>query len=770
MKTIEYKPAQSHNQYQQRVTNRFLGGLQLTKPAISLEDDEFQILRNVYIDDDGLLQSRAGYEPVHTGSESLEDITAFHDTDIFTNRYLRVVDTLTNYKVQYSSGTGWTDIVSLSHAEDVRFLDYNANAGSDVLFFNGQDSPYRWNIGDGHSALGLAPPNNADAGTPDFTIGAAVNVTAETPAEPGIDFKGDIYYRFTYHYNDGTKFGESNGTSKATGEVYNVTGVDGTTTKQEVPITFNGSWGTGVEYVKIYRSTKDTAHDDRQGQYYFIGTIYNPDTTFKDRIPSGGEGSPMPLDDGYIPKIKYAVNTRGRLVASDGDYPKKLVWTEPGEIDKFPALNFFYFDTEIKGLVNYKRELYIFTEAAVYVLPSSDFSQDPVKISDKGCIAGDTCVDVNLGICWLAKEGIYFANMNTQAEDGDLALPMGQPLKVRTDTISSTYAEKASACFYENKYVITIPADDKPYAWETYMWSVEAGTTLLRGGRWGGWTRTDFAAQWVASGKYLFHTTPTSIPSGANRVWVPYSHSAQPATGKVYDYPTESDTDKKQLAIIIKTGMYTPPIDVNETVLVRTSITARTTGSILDVKAIANSQFQTEGVETPGIYPEYTKQITFDLGSGAAADVADASGWMVWDIDDWPHEVVVTSGAESGTDSVYSTTDTNGIGASEVLEMEAYNFTENATYNGTGEIQALSLNSSVTLNINSTGTDSTGGDLAETTPTWALASQPTQRVVTHRWPKGTKANALELEITSDSIGQTVLYNLTHYIKEFKRSI
>jgi hypothetical protein len=606
--------------------------------------------------------------------------------------------------------------------------------------------------------LGLTKPTavpTGAAGTP--TVGFPIEV------------KGDFYYKYTWFYDNGTQYGESNASPVSAAVA--VAGQPGTGDKVTVTLP---AMPTNVTKTRIYRSRLDEA----QGPFYYLGEI-RTGTTYTDSTPEREAGVQLPVDDGNVPNLKEAVVTAGRIVGIDGDIEEKIVWSEPGYPDLFPALNFFYLQEKAIGLVVFNRTTYILSESAVYAVPNSDFaSQVPVKVSEKGCISSRTVKNVTTGICWLSNDNAYWANFNVSAEDGDYAIPIGTPLQDEITSMNPNAWSTATGGFFNEKYYLTLPAWGSAGAYSVWCWNMRPAMRMLKQGRWGGWTSMGWYASDIQGFEDILYTLdPVKKSDGYYYI---YTHDASGASGVLNDYPEYAAGDYTASAVpvgcVIETGLTLLPIDVYETVLYRTTIITETTGGTFTITAKLNKKADATA--------EYTRVLTVSLGDGYAQGAA--TNWFTWvQVGDdpnglWPM-VAVTDGSSAAVDNMVYTVDAtrdegvHGLAVNDtitVLPVAADGTVVDAGYTVNQTVTAKT-DTTITTNLQAAtgglGACPDGARIVFPTPIWPALRQVHGKG-TKRWPKGTKGNLVQLNFQGKGMGETKINRIITYYKIITRAI
>lgn len=86
-------------------------------------------------------------------------------------------------------------------------------------------------------------------------------------------------------------------------------------------------------------------------------------------------------------------------------------------------------------------------------------------VTDIGCSAKDTVVQANGGIIFLSDNGIYFLNPQSVGSNEAVRLltvadPVSAPIDDVIQTINQSFASKATAIYWNNRYYIAVPTGD----------------------------------------------------------------------------------------------------------------------------------------------------------------------------------------------------------------------------------------------------------------------------------------------------------------------
>ena len=463
----------------------FSGGMVTSVPENSLKPNQFKNIENLLFNTDGTLRTRDDFRPYAATIADFD--TEYNPKDFWvgalegTTTLLVAQDDGQDLTLIKAGAAGWGDTFGeLTTGKRARFVKYAIGSAEELIVCTGADVPARYD-GTALTALGLGAPIAAD-----FTVAAEESTVA---GEGGIEAEGTYSYKFTFHYDtaSSTQYGESAATA-AVSEAVSLATYD----VAKVKITFSASPTNAVPaggHIKIYRSRAGNS----DGPFYYIGQFTSGD--FYDRVPVGAEGDALLPNDGVVPKLAIPFVVDGRLIGSDGERKNKLVWSDQGAPDVFPALNFAYLNDDITGIAIFNRDTFVFTENEVYIVPESNFENSLVKICDKGCVSGETIADVGNGLVWMGKDSVYWANFNVRYADGDFPIPVGRPIEDHVKEITPLYRKEARACYYNKDYYLSMPEKSGSSNTITLTMNVDLSTALALNGTFGGWTKMNWAAE-----------------------------------------------------------------------------------------------------------------------------------------------------------------------------------------------------------------------------------------------------------------------------------
>lgn len=617
--------------WSEHMVSKFYGGLCTKYAEAHLDDDQFKIITNYYLKDDGTLESRGSFKPldVSAAKESIIPDSAapltFDMIDIAgTTWTLASWNSGAAYEVSYwdqsnnrwaGDGGGTSIKTDFTTGYKVKFLRYSINDQEDIIMFNGKDLPQRWlGAAGAATALGLTVPT---LGTPNLKS------EATNANERGLTVTGDYYYKFTAFYSGtSTKYGESGPTGVSSAIACTGTAAaPSQLTLQDCPDLPSGSTRGYV-----YRSPPDTPN----GPFEYVG--YYTDTTaaeFVDSVPNGSEGVEVPVDAGTPPRLKNAVSFAGRIwgigLNASGALKNKGVYSNSGQPDYYAADSFFYLPEPIIGPKEFNQNLYWFTEKAIYVIPNGDVStyHEPLKVSEIGCDSYDSIADVGNGLCWQYQGNVYWANFNIYNDQlGDYPFPIGNPIADQIENIASSYESNSVGVRYKDRYYLSITETDRTVNTKTLVWDVKVGTAMLKAGRYGAWTSVDWKANWLINSDGTLwsadNTNKYLMEHDADRAADYYSKTGFDA-GTSYNISTYLDTgllhfnhewDNKlvhSMSLWCKTtgATYTANVDVNDGDFTKTLTFTFATGGSATTGFLLGTDVLGTGVLGTATGPEY---------------------------------------------------------------------------------------------------------------------------------------------------------------------
>ena len=108
--------------------------------------------------------------------------------------------------------------------------------------------------------------------------------------------------------------------------------------------------------------------------------------------------------------------------------------------------------------------LLVFKEASTYLVqtdPAADVASWPIqKVSDTvGCVASRTVVQVGADVWWLSRQGLVSVRRMQQETQREISAAITVPIQNYVDRINWAAVDKATAVFYDNKYLLAVPLD-----------------------------------------------------------------------------------------------------------------------------------------------------------------------------------------------------------------------------------------------------------------------------------------------------------------------
>lgn len=337
------------NQYRYSVpVLAFDGGLNTKGQATNLPINQSPDLQNVVFDDYGAVETTLGYAKLNATAIATAAIDGIHS--YVQNDGTQKLIAACNGTVHYASGTafvaipGATSVFTAGVAMDFLTTD------NKLICVNGYKRPYKWNGTDFTHCGPSAPTGTASA----VCSGSGV-------------LSGSFRYALTAvnSYNVESDYNVLSPT---------LTVALGKITVATIPI-YPAS--AGVNELFLYRNTAGAA-----GVYFRVTALTNGVTSYVDNNADASLLLDPPSDNGVMPPCKYIASYRNRLFAGgDPNYPMRLYWTDPGEPETWPEVNYLDVDSgdglPISGLRVYENGLIIHKNNAsgqgfIYVLLMPD--------------------------------------------------------------------------------------------------------------------------------------------------------------------------------------------------------------------------------------------------------------------------------------------------------------------------------------------------------------------------------------------------------------
>jgi len=490
--------------WQRHIIGHFYGGLTTSFENRTLDDNQLLVLANFIMKDNGALKCRDPYRPYNTGGDTSVLATAplrfkwgtFTTASGDIDRLLSVRDGGGDYNIiDYWNGSAWAEVARTTMLDDydVEMVPFTVNEYTDMLICDGNGTPLAWNPTGGVRTMGLAVPTLT-------TLEAGV-ISEQAANARGLTKSGTYYYKLSAFYSAGTLYGESG----ATAILNNPTGfaiAEHSTPGDpfHIALTNLPAIPANATRVYVYRSPVDEIN----GPFERVG-YYSSGTAFTDTTPNGEEGVEPVLDFGFSelrPKHPAVIN--GYFVCaglnSNGELGNKLCWSLKGIPDVFPSLNYTYLDGDIKKIIEFNGNTYIFTTQKIYFVAGMDpDSNKPLVICERGTTSSASVVDVGNGIVFLSDGNVFWVDFNTQSNDGDFPIPIGEPIKDIFDAIPVAQAYKAAGVFCDGKYYLSFPISGSTNN-ATRCWNVKVGIALYSNGKYGGWS----ALSWDSNHSQVF--------------------------------------------------------------------------------------------------------------------------------------------------------------------------------------------------------------------------------------------------------------------------
>ena len=493
------------------IFNDFSGGLIEDTLETNIEKNQFSMMQNWFLIPDGNhLRTRGPVQPYFVNtSESILGTAPLTFTWVNLNGTEILVasrDAGANTAVEFWETGGvdeWVSILSsnLTDAFQVNFATFTVNDAQDLIIANGVDTPLRWSdtdvtgdnpatIDNPATVLGLAAPTLDSGGAESYTedVGLAAS-------DRGITISGTYSYKFTLFYDDSgttTKFGESGPTAAVSVALSNAT--TSTPVAADLDLDLAGSaLPSGTTKINVFRSPADRP----EGPYLFVGFFLSGDT-YKDNTPNGEEGVEVFADAGTPPKLKYPVVANRRLWGIGQNVAQtlgsKLSFSELDSPDMFLVQNAFYLSEDIKGIKEFNRDLYVFTEKKVFRLVNADPSNALLKVSDRGSTSHNSIVDIGTGLVWQGKDNIFWADFNIQAEEGDFGIPIADGISKRIKNIAQAQRDNSTGILYRERYYLSYTSPGAVNN-HTIVWATHTLDSILSNqSRTAGWSTLTWSA------------------------------------------------------------------------------------------------------------------------------------------------------------------------------------------------------------------------------------------------------------------------------------
>lgn len=247
-----------------------------------------------------------------------------------------------------------------------------------------------------------------------------------------------------------------------------------------------------------------------------IGTAFTPgNITRMFKGGESGEGDVAFVGNGVDPWYRIqgtnGVQSLGTTAGTGNDSPpissvgcffRNRVWVLKSNLgyfsDAFPADYSSAFDTVTNafrfpvgkemaiiplrdlGLVFFGSDSVWGLNPSVVPDPATD---KPEIILDIGCIAGKTAVQVGDDILYLAKDGVrgLFRTQQDKVQTGQ-SFPLSYIIKDNVDSLNLAQIAKATAIFWDNKYLISVPVNGSSYNNQVWIYYPATQSWRIRDG------------------------------------------------------------------------------------------------------------------------------------------------------------------------------------------------------------------------------------------------------------------------------------------------
>ena len=481
----------------------FRGGLNSGHPPLSIRDNEFPELSNWLFDEQGNLICRPGRQPYQitphlslaaNTSGTIQDMHILEKDGKLTLYTAETFGTETRFKKATRGDAFWDTLGTITNYSSNSDILVYGNQNFEDEFIFPQDAVPKRVVTGGLEDLGLQVPTKENTGlfaNQEVELRVVTPTGTDAKSRGGIDISGVYYYKLTWYYDDttSTKFGES---AEMDGE-YSVT-IDIATTDDSKYVEFYGlgkqiGLPTGVTKVNVYRSPAGA----KTGPYKWVGSFTQDEIdaqaasvpVFTDTVAIDAEGSEIPI--GFAdPVACYAPVLIGNTVwAFDSNIEGKLIYSNPGQIDVFPALNFAYLDGKGQAIVEFNRNIYAFTTTGIYVISGGDPSNAPIKLSNLGTSSRDSIAVVGNGLMWLGDDEIYWADFNSFGVDGELPKRVGQKVIDKVYRTPREWRHLAQGAYFENRYYLSLPSTGQSRNTETLAFDLRSKTWSVL--NWAAW-------------------------------------------------------------------------------------------------------------------------------------------------------------------------------------------------------------------------------------------------------------------------------------------
>jgi len=116
--------------------------------------------------------------------------------------------------------------------------------------------------------------------------------------------------------------------------------------------------------------------------------------------------------------------------------------------------------TAISSWTGYR--LVVFKQNSTYLIstdPTASIANWTIELvsGDVGCVAHNSICQIGANIYWLAQDGVRSMQRILQGVDQEISEPLSKVIDSTIREINKTYISRASAIYYRNRYILSIP-------------------------------------------------------------------------------------------------------------------------------------------------------------------------------------------------------------------------------------------------------------------------------------------------------------------------
>ena len=410
-----------------------------------------EALYNLTFNEYGQLVKRKGYSKYNTTSigaaHKIMGMQRYHKQLTTTKEFI-VAWNAKWYKLAETTPWGATALLSKSGT------DFTTTADKDTHWTNFKDRCY------GVNGLGLWKYN----GTYVRTVGIAVpTAPTYTSQANGSLTAGDYMFKVTYVDENGF---ESNGSVASASMTAGADPNDG------LVIVIPVSSDDKITKRRIYRTEVDNT------AYYYDGEVADQGTTAYTSTISDAAlilKTALHADHDIPPTTPHLIcSRRSRLNLADGEDLYVSKKTSEGD-EYFPTSLYFTSGNKqkITGVKEQITTLPVFTDDSLERLTGFNTSSFQFKnaFSNEGCMASRSLANCKNLLVYLGYDGIYYYD-GTTGKKLDVKLS-----KYIMDNINPIYTDLSCGCYFEDKYLLTIPKGASTVPNETVYFDFETKTT-----------------------------------------------------------------------------------------------------------------------------------------------------------------------------------------------------------------------------------------------------------------------------------------------------